>query len=118
MLISAVFFGSVLVGRPIVNRLARDFCPLTDEAASRHGVLRLFRNLTLFWSLVLLTHATLMLSLLLTLSTDNFVATKTMAGPADNHSSDLHHRLVRPGGAPGGTRTSEPSNASARAITG
>jgi hypothetical protein len=35
--ISAAFFGSVLIGRPLVNRLAQEFCPLTDEAANRTG---------------------------------------------------------------------------------
>jgi intracellular septation protein A len=79
--IAATFLGSVFMGRPLVNRLAREFCPLTDEAASRHGVQRLFRNLTLFWSAVLLTHAAITLSLLLTVSVDTFVLVKTMTGP-------------------------------------
>jgi uncharacterized membrane protein len=79
--ISATFFGSVLVGRPLVNRLATEFCPLTDEVASRHGIQRLFRNLTLFWSAVLLTHAAITLTLLLTVSINTFVLVKTMAGP-------------------------------------
>jgi uncharacterized membrane protein len=79
--ISSVFLGSVLVGRPLVNRLAADFCPLTDEAASRYGVLRLFRNLTLFWSAVLMTHAVISLSLLLTVSVNTFVTAKTVIGP-------------------------------------
>jgi hypothetical protein len=80
-IISATFFVSVLVGRPLVNRLAADFCPLTDEAHNRHGVQQLFRNLTLFWSAVLLTHATITLTLLLTVSVDTFVMVKTMTGP-------------------------------------
>ena len=79
--ISATFLASVLVGRPLVNKLAAEFCPLTDEAASRRGVQRLFRNLTLFWSAVLLTHAAITLTLLLTVSVDTFVLVKTMSGP-------------------------------------
>ena len=79
--ISATFLGSVLIGHPLVNRLAKEFCPLTDEVHNRRGVQRLFRNLTLFWSAVLLTHACVSLSLLLTLSVDNFVMVKAIVGP-------------------------------------
>jgi uncharacterized membrane protein len=79
--ISAVFLGSVLIGRPLVNRLAAEFCPLTDEATNRHGVQRLFRHLTLFWSAVLLAHSAVTLTLLLTLSVDAFVTAKTMISP-------------------------------------
>lgn len=75
------FLGSVLIGRPLVNRLAADFCPLTDEAASRTGVLRLFRQLTLFWAAVLLTHAVVGLTLLLTVSVNTFVTVKSLEGP-------------------------------------
>ena len=80
--IAGTFLVSVLVGRPLVNRIAVEFCPLTDEDAARHAVQRLFRNLTLFWAAVLLTHAALTLSLLLTLSADHFVAIKSLTGPA------------------------------------
>lgn len=80
--IAMTFLGSVLVGRPIVNRLAADFCPLSAEAASRKGVLRLFRQLTLFWAAVLLTHAAIGLTLLLTVSMNTFVTVKTVTGPS------------------------------------
>jgi uncharacterized membrane protein len=80
-LIAATFLGSVLIGRPLVNRLAADFCPMKESDANRHGVQRLFRNLTLFWSAVLLTHAGVTLSLLLTLSVSHFVFVKTLMSP-------------------------------------
>lgn len=79
--IAATFLLSVVVGRPLVNRIAAEFCPLTDEAANRPAVRRLFRGLTLFWSAVLFAHATVSLVLLLTLSVDHFVAIKTITGP-------------------------------------
>ena len=80
--IALTFLGSVLIGRPLVNRIAAEFCPLTEEQAGRKGVQRLFRNLTLFWSAVLLTNAAITLTLLLTLSINNFVTVKTMINPA------------------------------------
>lgn len=80
--IAMTFLGSVLIGRPIVNRLAADFCPLSEEAANRKGVLRLFRQLTIFWAAVLLTHAAIGLTLLLTVSVNTFVTVKTVTGPS------------------------------------
>lgn len=80
--IAMTFLGSVVVGRPLVNRLAADFCPLTEEAANRKGVLRLFRQLTLFWAAVLLTHAAIGLTLLLTVSVNTLVTVKTITGPS------------------------------------
>jgi intracellular septation protein A len=79
--VALTFVGSVVVGRPIVNRLAADFCPLSEEAANRTGVLRLFRQLTLFWAAVLMSHAVVTLILLLTVSVNTFVTIKSMSGP-------------------------------------
>lgn len=79
--VAITFLGSVVIGRPLVNRLAADFCPLSEEAANRKGVLRLFRQLTLFWAAVLLTHAIVGLTLLLTVSVNTFVTVKSLEGP-------------------------------------
>ena len=50
LVLAAVFLGSVFVGRPIIGRLASDFCPLSPEIANRPAVLRLFSGLTLLWA--------------------------------------------------------------------
>jgi intracellular septation protein A len=80
--VSASFFASVAVGRPIVRTLAAEFCPLSPEVSSRHTVQRLFRSLTLLWAGVLLAQATVTLVILLVLSTDSFVNTKSVLTPA------------------------------------
>src|SRR3954447_15014803 len=78
MLTGCVFVGSVVIGRPLVARLAADFCPLSDADAQRHGIRRLFRGLTVMWAAVLIANAITTLVLLLTLSADMFVALKSM----------------------------------------
>jgi len=40
--LAVVFLGSVVIGRPVIARLAHDFCPITPEVAARPAVLRLF----------------------------------------------------------------------------
>jgi hypothetical protein len=79
--VSLAFFGSVVIGRPLVNKLATQFCPLRAQDAERHGVQRLFRGLTLFWAAVLMTNAAVTLTLLLTLPADTFVLAKTVLNP-------------------------------------
>jgi uncharacterized membrane protein len=79
--VSLAFFGSVVVGRPLVNKLATQFCPMREQDAERHGVQQLFRGLTLFWAAVLMVNAAVTLVLLLTLSPDAFVLAKTVLNP-------------------------------------
>jgi hypothetical protein len=79
--ISLAFFGSVVIGRPLVNKVAMQFCPMRESDAARHGVQRLFRGLTLFWGGVLMTNAIATLVLLLTLSSNAFVLAKTFLNP-------------------------------------
>ena len=44
--LAAAFIASLCIGRPIIARLAHDFCPLSPEIASRSSVVRLFSRLT------------------------------------------------------------------------
>ena len=48
--LALVFFGSLMFGRPMIARMASDFCPLAPEIACRPGVVRLFSGLTLLWA--------------------------------------------------------------------
>jgi hypothetical protein len=76
--LAAVFFGSLLVGRPIIGHLASDFCPLTPEIASRPAIVRLFTGLTLLWAGVHLLTAATTFGLLVSLPTTTFVLLKTL----------------------------------------
>ena len=68
----------MFVGRPIIGRLASDFCPLSPEIANRPAVLRLFSGLTLLWAGVHLLSAATSFGMLVSLPTTTFVALKTV----------------------------------------
>ncbi len=77
--IGAVFMASVLVGRPLIARIAHDFCPITPEVASRPAVVRFFAGLTVLWAVAQLVSAGATLSMLMTLPTTLFVVLKPAA---------------------------------------
>ena len=53
--VGGLFFGSVLIGRPLIARIAHDFCPISPEVAARPSVARLFAGLTVLWATVQLS---------------------------------------------------------------
>lgn len=79
VVLAAVFFGSVMIGRPIIGRLAGDFCPLAPEVANRPAVVRLFSGLTVLWAGVHIMTATATFGMLVSMSVPMFVALKTIA---------------------------------------
>ena len=76
--LAVVFLGSLLFGRPIIGRLASDFCPLSPEIANRPAILRLFWGLTLLWAGVHVLTAAATFGLLVSLPTQTFVALKSL----------------------------------------
>jgi Protein of unknown function (DUF3159) len=77
-----VFLVSLVVGRPLIGRLADDFWPITPEMAINPRVLSLFRGLTMLWAGVNMASAALTLTLLLSLPLTTFVAVKQVSGLA------------------------------------
>lgn len=78
--LAAVFLVSVLVGRPVIARLAHDFCPIAPEVAARPAVIRLFAGLTVLWAGVHLLTAAATFGLLISLPVPIFVVLKTVSG--------------------------------------
>ncbi len=76
--LALVFFGSLMFGRPMIARMASDFCPLAPEIAGRPGVVRLFSGLTLLWAIVHLLSAATTFTLLVSLPTTTFVAVRSI----------------------------------------
>jgi hypothetical protein len=74
--IGAAFFGSALVGRPVIARIAHDFCPISAEVACRPSVMRLFTGLTLLWATVQFVNAGATVGMLFSLPTALFVLLK------------------------------------------
>ena len=76
LVIGAVFLASLLLGRPLIARLAGDFWPISPEMAENPGVRSLFRRLTALWAVVNLTSAAISLALLLFLPLATFLVVK------------------------------------------
>jgi len=80
--LALVFTCSLFFRRPMIARMAHDFCPLAPEISSRPGVIRLFSGLTLFWAGVHLLSAATTFTLLVSLPTTTFVAVKSFVSLA------------------------------------
>jgi hypothetical protein len=77
--LAVVFLGSVVIGRPVIARLAHDFCPVAPEVAARPAVLRLFGGLTVLWAGVHIVTAAITFGMLVSMPVATFVAVKTLA---------------------------------------
>ncbi|MDQ1695043.1 MAG: hypothetical protein QOJ03_396 [Frankiaceae bacterium] len=77
--VGVLFLVSVAAGRPLISRLAGDFCPLPATITDRPDVRRHFRNLSFLWAGIYFSNAAVTLLLLLNLPVTTFVATKTLS---------------------------------------
>jgi hypothetical protein len=68
---------SAMAGRPLVLRLARDFCPLPDDVMAHSHLRRFFLGMSVLWGVVQLLNAALTLWLLLSQSVGTFVLLRT-----------------------------------------
>jgi hypothetical protein len=80
--LALVFLGSLMFGRPMIARMASDFCPLSPEIACRPGVVRLFSGLTLLWAGVHVLSAAATFTMLMSLSTPTFIAVRSFVSLA------------------------------------
>jgi hypothetical protein len=78
-LVAGAFLVSVPAGRPLAERLAQDFCPLDPALLSQPFVRRFFLRISLLWTFVFLSNASLTLWLLLSYSVKAFVLLKAAA---------------------------------------
>jgi hypothetical protein len=68
---------SALTHRPLIDRLARDFCPLEPEMLTHPVTRRVFRQLSLLWAAVMLANAAVVTWLFLSTSLASFVVERT-----------------------------------------
>ncbi|MCP4225970.1 MAG: DUF3159 domain-containing protein [Actinomycetia bacterium] len=80
-LVGAAFVGSVLIGRPLAERLVMDLCPIDDEARSHPTLRRFFSHASLWWGFTSAINFSLTLWLLLTHSPTTFLLVKSVLGP-------------------------------------
>jgi intracellular septation protein A len=77
VVLAGIFVGSLFFGRPIIARMAGDFCPISADIAERPAIVRLFAGLTLMWAGVHMVSAITTFVLLTSLPTETFIALKS-----------------------------------------
>lgn len=76
-LVAVLFLGTAVIRRPLVERLARDFCPIDPDVLARPAVRRFFLQISVLWGAILLANSGLVFWLLLTSSLKAFVLERT-----------------------------------------
>lgn len=77
-LVGLLFAGSALVKRPIIERLATEFCPLDGEVMARPCMRRFFLRLSVLWCAVMTLNAGLALYFLVESSLRAFVVERAI----------------------------------------
>ena len=82
LVMTGVFLISIVIGRPLIEKLALEFWPLTPELLALPSVSRLLRGLTYLWAGVNLAIGATTLTLLVCLPLATYVAVKQLASLA------------------------------------
>jgi hypothetical protein len=77
-LVALVFLVTAVAGRPLVERLAHDFCPFDPELLKQQFLRRFFLRVSVLWCTVLSVNAGFVLWLLLRTSLRAFVVERTV----------------------------------------
>jgi hypothetical protein len=77
-LVAGAFLLSVPLGRPLAERLARDFCPIPSGVLAHAPVRRFFLQISLLWAFTQLANAALTVWLLFSQSLATFLVAKTL----------------------------------------
>jgi hypothetical protein len=80
-LVGLVFLGSVVVDRPLAERLVHDLWPLEPHWSSHADLRRFFRHLSVLWAATSMMNAAVTLWLLATQPLPTFVMVKSVLGP-------------------------------------
>jgi intracellular septation protein A len=83
-LVGAVFLVTAVARRPLIERLAHDFCPIEPEVFEQPFLRRFFLRLSLLWAMVLFANAGTVLYLLLESSIRGFVVERTLVSTGLN----------------------------------
>jgi intracellular septation protein A len=75
--VGILFLATALAGKPLILRMARDFCPLPEDVMTHGHLRRFFLGISVLWGTVQLLNAGLTLWLLLSQSLGTFVVLRT-----------------------------------------
>lgn len=79
---AVAFLASVLIGRPLTERLSADLVVLPEEVTAHPAVRRLHRRLTVLWALVFVVNGAIALWFLTSASVGTFLVGKTLSSGA------------------------------------
>ena len=79
--VATTFAASALAGRPVLDRLAHDFCPISNELAGELRHARFFDWLSLVWATTYGVNAVGTVWLLTNASLNGFIVIKAVLGP-------------------------------------
>jgi uncharacterized membrane protein len=79
---ATAFAATAIAGRPILDRLAHEFCPLPTELSRRLRQRRFFTRLSVVWSLTYFINAAGTVWLLTSSSIGGFIVLKSVLSPA------------------------------------
>ena len=79
--VATAFAASTIIGRPILERLAHEFCPLTPELSAHLRSARFFSRISLVWTISYGVNAVGTVWLLTTSSLHGFILMKAVLGP-------------------------------------
>jgi len=79
--VATVFATSALAGRPVLDRLAHDFCPFSDELSTELRQARFFNWLSAVWATTYCVNAMGTIWLLTNASLNGFIVMKAVLGP-------------------------------------
>src|SRR5579875_340004 len=80
--LATVIAASALAGRPVLDRLAHEFCPFPAELSAHLREQRFFSRLSTVWAATYLINAVGTIWLLRSMSVGRFVILKSVLGPA------------------------------------
>ena len=80
-LVGLTFVVSVLIGKPLAERLMADVCPVDDETRAHPHLRRFLSHLSLWWAFTSAINFSITVWVLLTHSPTTFVVVKSMLGP-------------------------------------
>jgi uncharacterized membrane protein len=79
--VATVFAATALAGKPVLDRLAHEFCPFPEELSERLRGSRFFSRLSVVWATMYLANAAGTVWLLANASLGNFVLMKSLMSP-------------------------------------
>ena len=79
--VATVFAATALAGRPVLDRLAHDFCPFSAEVSTQLRQGRFFSRLSAIWATAYAINAIGTVWLLTTASLNGFLVFKAVLGP-------------------------------------